>query len=215
MTLLDILKMVVPFLLGTSYSVFNNISQKKESNRAFPYVEEAYFPIDLKEIKVKENTRLYMSGDYSKLARDEKVDNQAKIIYLKVTNLGPGHMINCDFNIKTSSTDLTTEWDFKVHVPIIRKDEVILIPTVKESMSNIRLSTKSVNINYLTHSQEEMEYNQKLEKVNKDSTLIKDSLHVNKSKNKFLKFFRRSKVLYEYEGKNSLFTYLDAKKEKK
>ncbi|NGY87987.1 hypothetical protein F6Y05_33675 (plasmid) [Bacillus megaterium] len=152
---------------------------------------------------MKENTRLYMSGDYSKLARDEKVDNQAKIIYLKVTNLGPGHMINCDFNIKTSSTDLTTEWDFKVHVPIIRKDEVILIPTVKESMSNIRLSTKSVNINYLTHSQEEMEYNQKLEKVNKDSTLIKDSLHVNKSKNK--KFFRRSKVLYEYEGKIAFY----------
>jgi len=215
MNALDILKMVVPFMLGTSYSIFNNISQKKVSNRAFPYVEEAYYPIDLNEIKVKENTRLYICGDYSKIARNKEVDNQTKIIYLKVTNLGPGHMVNCDFNIKTSSTALTTEWDFIVHVPIIRKDEVILIPTVKEEMNKIRIATKSVNIKYLTHSQEEMEYNQHLEKVNEDSTLIKDSLHVNKSKNKFLKFFKRSKVLYEYEGKNSLFIYLDAKKEKK
>lgn len=215
MNQLDIVKIVVPFLLGTSYSIFNNMNQKKESNRAFPFVEEAYYPIDLNEIKVKENTKLYMNGDYSKIANNEKINRQTTIVYLKVTNLGPGHMVNCDFYIKTSSTDFTTEWDFKVHVPIIKKDEVILIPTIKESMRNKSITTKDVNIKYLTHSQEKMEYNQQLEKVNDDSTLIKDSLRVHKSNNKFLKFFKRSKVLYEYEGKNSLFTYLNAKKETK
>ncbi|MEP9409717.1 hypothetical protein ABKP09_25940 [Peribacillus frigoritolerans] len=209
MTTQDMIKIGIPlltFFLGTLYSIFNNKRQQKKAIRAFPQVQEAYYPIDLKEVNIKEKTKVYMNGDYAKISRKHTTILNAEIIYLEVTNLGPGHMINCNFSIKVSSTDDKKEWDFDVHVPLIKKDETILIPNVTEDMNQTEIITKRVTIKYLTHAQEEMKYDMSLTKIGEDFTQITDSLHVSRK-------FRQEKV-FSYQGRNSLFVYLNGMKKK-
>lgn len=204
----EILRIVVPiatFMLGTLYSIFNNSSQKKLANRCFPHTEEAYLPIDLNKIEIQSGTKMYYAGDYAEIFNDKNTDKSATITYLKLTNSGPGHMLNCNLDIVVSTTDFHNEWSFKVHVPFIKKDEMILIPTLKRDMLNKEVLTKSISVRYLTHSREKMDYSIKLIRINEDSTDIDESLHV-------MKFKWIKRKIYRYKGKNSLFVYTNIKK---
>ncbi|MED3983477.1 hypothetical protein P4646_05230 [Peribacillus simplex] len=63
---------MIKFLIGFLYSVFNNGKQRKLGNRAFPHILEAYYPIDLSNVNIPDNTKPYMNGDYAKLARQKE-----------------------------------------------------------------------------------------------------------------------------------------------
>ncbi|MFD4931741.1 hypothetical protein ACFWMS_23115 [Peribacillus butanolivorans] len=55
MTEVEFYKIAIPtftFFIGFLYSVFNNNKQRKLGNRAFPHIEEAYYPIDLNGVNV-------------------------------------------------------------------------------------------------------------------------------------------------------------------
>ncbi|MGZ9815658.1 hypothetical protein ACXM0N_06970 [Peribacillus simplex] len=71
-------------------------------------------------------------------------------------------------------------------------------------MNKIEIITKKISVRYMTHSQEIMQYNQILNRVNGDSTSISDSLFVQK-------WYGCSEI-YRYDGKNSMFYLLDGKK---
>lgn len=206
----EIIKVIVPiitFILGTVISLFNIKSQKKLSNRCYPSIEEAHLPIALSEVDIAPGTKMYLTGDYARIHDSATTNKSNDITYLKITNLGPGNMMNCNVNVVISTTDLKEEWHLKIHVPLIRKDEMILIPTVKMSMLNKRVITNRVLIDYLTQSNEKMRYTLKIQSVNDDSTSIKEILQVY-----VFKWFR--KKIYSYQGKNSLFIYINYKKNK-
>lgn len=71
-------------------------------------------------------------------------------------------------------------------------------------MNKIKIITKKISVRYMTHSQEIMQYNQILNRVNGDSTSISDSLFVQK-------WYGCSEI-YRYDGKNSMFYLLNGKK---
>lgn len=205
MTANDIWKVIVPiitFLLGILYSFFTGRRQQKLNNRSFPYVDEIYLPFDLSDLKVLENTKLYLTGDYSELMNSRHVDKRAEIVYVKIANYGPGHMVNCDLKIKVVSTDGTKNWNFDVHIPLIIKDEYVLIPVVNKEMNHTMIILGQVQIAFRTYSNERMLYTQTLNKINETTTDIKEKLIV-------YKFFKHEKV-YEYKGRNSLFVYLNS-----
>ncbi|UYZ23294.1 hypothetical protein [Mesobacillus jeotgali] len=202
----EVLKYTVPiltFILGTIYSYYYNKNVHKKTYRAFPHIEDSYMYLDMSNNVLKDASKVYMAGDYAILSKQPsflKLDAS----FIKVTNLGPGHMVNSNFTITTITTDQKEEWIFKVHVPMIRKDEVIFIPTVAKDMINKRVITGRVHVSYLTHQGESMEYVKKLDKINDKDTDILESLHV--------KNYSKVETIYKYKGKDSLFVY--AKPEK-
>jgi hypothetical protein len=196
----ETLKVIIPiltFLAGLLFSAYIGRKQKISINRAFPSVDEVYATIDPSMLKVKDNTRLYLIGDYEEI---RKLDPKAVIIYVKVTNLGPGHMINCNYTINVMTTDKKSNWEFTGHIPLISKDEYLFIPVVNKEMNSRTVILKKVSIEYMTQAREKMIYEQTLQYIDDDNIKIEEELCVKK--------FIFDERLYSYEGKNSTFLYL-------
>ncbi|WDV05053.1 MULTISPECIES: hypothetical protein [Lysinibacillus] len=203
---LRILIPIITFIGGIIFTLLNTRNQRKLSNRCYPSITEAYFPFDLSKINIDSGTKMYYCGDYADLFNSDDVDKTSKIIYVKLANLGPGHMLNCNIDVKISTTDFSEEWDMNLCVNLIRKDELILIPTVKESMLDKEIILKSIVIEYLTAFGEKMKYTYWVNNIEKDKTIIKDTLQIIK-----YKWFK--KKVYSFKGKSSLFVFINLKKD--
>ncbi|MFE0508186.1 hypothetical protein [Peribacillus butanolivorans] len=206
MTKAEILRVIVPiitFFLGTIYSIFTSRKQRKVNNRAFPHVEEVVYELDLSDNNLKETSKLYMCGDYADIMQDLSIDKSTKIMYIQVTNLGPGHMLNCNVNVEAVNEDNSKRWPFSFHIPYIKKDEMILVPIIHRGMKEIRAFIDVINIKYQTLDRENMEYAFQTTKINQSDTNIKETLH-------YKSWFIR-KNIYKFKGRKSLSLFVRPK----
>ncbi|MGO4496397.1 hypothetical protein AB4114_10925 [Paenibacillus sp. 2RAB27] len=189
---------IITFSLGSLFSYFLAKRQVRVNLRAMPHIDNLYLPIPFDETyyKVKENTKLYVVGDYDDVRGPEA-------IYLRVTNLGPGHMVNCKVRITVNMEGHNEDLRFNVNVPIISKDEYVLIPVVDKAMSGRKCLVTETMINYYTQLGEKFYFEEKTTKIDNKSII---------STKVILNDIFLDKTILEFEGENNTFIHLNSKK---
>lgn len=109
--------------------------------------------------------------EFEKYAYTEKLEN-IKLNYLKIKNVGPNLVTNCQFKLIITETDSNKEYIIEKAVPMIQiNQEIFIMAQSSEFLETLQLLT-SVEISYITTVGEEILYKYNVENEERNRTCI-------------------------------------------
>jgi hypothetical protein len=192
-----IIGVLLTFTLSVIYNTYNQRKQRLVSSRPFIETVQRTMPYKLTQDDLGRKGRMIITDDYLKMEKFFKKNPNYHVRCLTVENTGPHYALDVQIKIKCSNRN-NDEWTFNCYIPIIKEEELILIPIDSYKYENT-LVDKYI-INYRTHFGEVL-VNELVAKDNhKGGRKVQQSFY-----KKFL--FFKLKII-KFNAKTSRWTYI-------